>query len=201
MSLLDVTPEIEDVLRMGSLDTANLVDVFLDDGSRHYSDLVHEITIDDGTGPVVYQPLGTRLISPEDVEQNQSLDDTSVDIFLDSSRISDPSDPVGELISNQIIQRRVRLRSVLFSPDTNKTVPLWLFNVRDGVIDGIDDKIKTDRPSAVKIRIASGTFAYLERLNITYSDASQQELYPGDTGFQHIAQLVDVALPWRGKFG
>ena len=90
MSLLDITPSIIDTLRGESLDYCNILDVFLDNDTLHYSDLFHQININDGEEPArIYLPLATRLIAPEEIDTNQSLDDTSIEINLDSSRITD----------------------------------------------------------------------------------------------------------------
>ena len=204
MSLLDFTPEIEALLRNGPLETGTIVDVFLDSGTLHYSDMFHPITLDDGSGDgmglVTYAPLATRLINPDDVNEAYSLDDQSDEIFLDSSRIADNSDPVGNLIDNTIVQRRIRIRDVLFQPDTSRTIPKYIFNVRDGVIDGVDDDIKVGDASLLKLRISNGAFAFNERNLWNYSHEDQSKLYPGDNGFLYLAQLLNVTLPWRGDF-
>lgn len=201
MSLLDATPEVMDILRGDSLEYCNIVDVYLDDVTLHYSDMFHSININDGVEPVrTYLPLATRLIAPDDIETNQSLDDTSIEINLDSSRVSDGTDAIGALVDNNLNQRRVRIRTVLFRPDTNRTDPIWVFNIREGVIDGIDDRIRDGQPSLLTLRVSSGSFAFNERRNWTYSHTDQQVLYPSDTGFLFQAQLADVKLPWRGEF-
>ena len=201
MSLLDATIAVEDLLRTGPLDTATIADVFLDDGTLHYSDMFHPLSLDDGSGDglgqVPYVPLGDRIIPPEEARETQALGSTDIELFLDSSRISDDTDVVGALADNQITQRRVRLRTVLFQPETSRTTPVWIFNVRDGVINGVDDSIRVGSRSALAIRIASGAFAYNERRNMTYSPADQRELHPNDTGFDKIARLVDTTLKWE----
>jgi len=201
MSLLDATAEVEALLRSGPLETATIVDVFLDNEMRHYSDLFHPISINDGTGDgiglVDYIPMGDRLIPPSEIKETQSLGSTGVSIFLDSSRISDDTDVVGALVDADVVQRRIRLRTVLFRPNTARSDPLWIFNIRDGVVDGIDDSIKVGDNSVLAVRVASGAFAYNERRNMTYSTADQNELYPTDTGFSKIARLVDVTLKWK----
>jgi len=86
MSLLDITPIIIDTLRGDSLEYCNILDVYLDNETLHYSDMFHQIDINDGVEPVrTYLPLATRLIAPEDIDTNQSLDDTSIEINLDSA--------------------------------------------------------------------------------------------------------------------
>lgn len=201
MNLLDVTTEIETVLRNGPIETAEIVDVFLDDQVLHYSDMFHSVTIDDGSGDGIgsasYIPMGDRLVPPTEARETQTLGSTGIRLFLDSSRISDDTDVVGSLVDNDVVQRRIRLRTVLFRPNTSRTDPLWIFNIRDGIVDGIDDSIAVDKRPLLAVRIASGAFAYNERRNLTYSNADQNELYPGDTGFSKIAQLVDVTLKWQ----
>ena len=198
MSLLDATPAVEELLRTGPLERATIVDVFLNNETRHYSDLFHPLTIDDGSGDgmgaIDYIPMGSRLIPPTDIRETQSLSSTSINIYLDSSRISDDTDVVGSLVDQQVVQRRIRLRSVLFQPNTSRSVPLWIFNIRDGIVDGIDDAIRMDDTPALAVKVASGAFAYNERLNLTYSPADQAELYAGDTGFSKIARLLDTKL-------
>ena len=201
MSLLDATPEVMDILRGDSLEYCNIVDIYLDDVTLHYSDMFHSININDGVEPVAtYLPLATRLVAPDDIETNQSLDDTSIEISLDSSRITDGTDAIGALIDNNLNQRRIRIRTVLFNPDTNRTDPIWIFNIRDGVIDGVDDRIRDGQPSLLSLRISSGAFAFNERRNLTYSHTDQSDLYPGDRGYFYQAQLSDLKLPWRGEF-
>ena len=201
MSLLDATPEVMDILRGDSLEYCNIVDIYLDDVTLHYSDMFHSIIINDGVEPVAtYLPLATRLVAPDDIETNQSLDDTSIEISLDSSRITDGTDAIGALIDNNLNQRRIRIRTVLFNPDTNRTDPIWIFNIRDGVIDGVDDRIRDGQPSLLSLRISSGAFAFNERRNLTYSHTDQSDLYPGDRGYFYQAQLSDLKLPWRGEF-
>jgi len=201
MSLLDATPEVLDLLRGDNLEYCNIVDVFLDDVTLHYSDMFHPININDGAEPAVnYTPLATRLVAPDETDTNQSLDDTSVEINLDSSRITDGTDEIGALIDGNLNQRRVRIRTVLFEPNTNRTNPVWIFNIRDGVIDGVDDSIRDGRPSFLTLRISSGAFAFNERRNLTYSHTDQSDLYPNDRGFFYQAQLSDLKLPWRGEF-
>lgn len=204
MSLLNLTPEIETLFRTGPLEAGTILDIFLDAEALHYSDMFHEISLDDGSGEgfgtVTYIPLGPRLINPDDVDESDSLDDQSDEIFLDSSRITDDTDPVGALIDKSIVQRRIRIRDVLFEPGTARTVPKYIFNVRDGVIDGVDDNIKVGDESLLKLRISNGAFAFNERNLWTYSHEDQQKLYAGDNGFLYLAQLLDVQLPWRGKF-
>ena len=141
--------------------------------------------------------MGDRLVAPNEVRETQALGSNGIKLFLDSSRISDDTDIVGALVDNDVVQRRIRLRTVLFRPNTSRTVPLWIFNIRDGIVDGIDDSIAVDKRPLLAVRIASGSFAYNERRNLTYSNADQNELYPGDTGFSKIAQLVDVTLKWQ----
>ena len=201
MSLLDITPIIIDTLRGDSLEYCNILDVYLDNETLHYSDMFHQIDINDGVEPVrTYLPLATRLIAPEDIDTNQSLDDTSIEINLDSSRITDGTDEIGALINKNLNQRRVRIRTVLFEPDRNRTTPIWMFNIRDGVIDGVDDSIRDGRSSVLTLRISSGAFAFNERRNLTYSHTDQSDLYPNDRGFFYQAQLSDLKLPWRGEF-
>lgn len=204
MSLLNLTPEIEALFRTGPLETGTIVDVFLDNETLHYSDMHHEISLDDGSGEglglVTYLPLASRLINPDSVSETNSLDDQSDEIFLDSSRITDGSDPVGALIDKTIVQRRIRIRDVLFEPDTSRTVPKYIFNVRDGIVDGVDDSIKMGDTSLLKLRISNGAFAFNERNLWNYSHDDQSKLYPGDNGFLYLAQLLNVVLPWRGKF-
>lgn len=198
MSLLDVTPAIEDLLRDGPLETATVVDVFLDNETHHYSDLFHTLTMDDGSGDglglVTYVPMGSRLIPPKEIKETQALGSTGIKLYLDSSRISDNTDVVGSLVDQEVVQRRIRLRTVLFQPQTSRSTPLWIFNVRDGIVDGLDDAIRVDNTPALAVRIASGAFAYNERLNLTYTPADQAELHAGDTGFSKIARLIDTKL-------
>lgn len=200
MSLLDVTEEIKTLLRTGPLEYATLADIYLDGETLHYSDLFHSITLNNGDETATYAPLGDRIIPPDQIETQQSLDDSTIEVSLDSSRISDGNDPVGALIDNTIAQRRVRLRTVLFQPDTSRTDPLWLFNTRNGVIDRVGDMIKIGNPSTLKLTAASGFFAYLERRLTTYSHTYQTDIHPGDTGFEYLPQLIDLQLPWRGEF-
>ena len=59
MSLLDITPIIIDTLRGDSLEYCNILDVYLDNETLHYSDMFHQININDGVEPVrTYLPLG-----------------------------------------------------------------------------------------------------------------------------------------------
>lgn len=201
MSLLDTTAEIEVLLRSGPLETAEIVDIFLDDEVLHYSDMFHSVTIDDGSGDglgsATYVPMGDRLVPPSQARETQSLGSTGIKIFLDSSRVSDDTDAVGSLVDKNVVQRRIRLRTVLFRPNTSRTDPIWIFNIRDGIVDGIDDSIAVDKRPLLAVRVASGAFAYNERRNITYSNTDQNELYSGDTGFSKIARLVDVTLKWK----
>ncbi len=201
MSLIDVTPEIEATLKQGPLETGTIIDLFLDNEMLHYSDLFHDLSIDDGTGDglglAAYVPMGSRLIPPEKIAETQSLNTQGISLFLDSSRISDDQDVVGALIKKQLIQRRARIRSVLFRPGTNRTEPIWIFNIRDGVVDGLDDSTSVDGVAALEVRIASGSFAYNERRNFSYSPADQADLQPGDTGFSKMAQLIDIKLDWK----
>ena len=198
MSLTIATAAVEALLRAGPLETCTIVDVYLDDGVLHYSDLFAPLTLDDGIeGPVVYTPMGDRLIPPTEIQETQALGSTGIEVYLDSSRISDPTDEVGALVDKQVTQRRIRLRTVLFEPGTARSVPAWLFNVRDGIVNGLDDAITVGDMPALKVRIASGAFAYNERRNMTYGPADQKELYPGDTGFDKAARVVDVKLNWH----
>lgn len=204
MNLYQVTSEVEQTLRgaHGAIEYARLVDVFLDDRTLHFSDLFHEVILDDGgdEAPVEYIGVGDRLVPPSEVVEDQSLDNSTIDIEFDGSRITDADDFLGGILSLNLIQRRVRIRSCLFRTGTNKTVPIWLFNETNGVIDQTPDKVSVGSRSTMTFRIASGTFAYLERRNAYYSHTDQQRLYPGDTGFQRLAQLVDLNLPWAGEF-
>lgn len=203
MSLGQVTPEVEETLRgqNGAIEYARILDVFLDDLTLHFSDLYHDVTVDDGTdGPVKYIGVGDRLVPPDEVTENQSLDNSTIDIDFDSSRITDANDFLGGILNLNLVQRRVRIRSCMFRSGTNKTVPIWLFNETNGVIDQTPDRISIGSRPTTTFRIASGTFAYLERRNAYYSHTEQQRLHPGDTGFQRLAQLVDLNLPWAGEF-
>lgn len=204
MSLLDLTSEIETLFRTGPLETGTIVDVFLDAETLHYSDMFHSVSLDDGSGEglglVTYLPLATRLKNPDDVSEVNTLDDQNETIYFDSSRIIDDTDEVGALIDKTIVQRRIRIRDVLFEPGTSRTVPKYIFNVRDGVIDGVDDEIQVGAESLLKLRISNGAFALNERNFWTYSHEDQQKLYDGDTGFLYLAQLLDAVLPWRGEF-
>lgn len=202
MSLYDRSAEIEDVFRNGPIEYGRIVDIYLDAGTRHFWDGFHDITVDDGLidGPINYIPLGDRIIPPDETTSDQSLDDGAIDIEFDSSRAADTSDPIGAMVQENLIQRRVRIRSVLFRRGTNKTVPIFLFDTQNGVIDQTPDNIGVSSQSRLNFRIASGTFAYLERLNINYSHTDQAALYAGDTGLDKIAALIDVNLPWNGEF-
>ena len=203
MSLSQVTAEVEETLRgaHGAIEYARIVDVFLDDRTLHFSDLYHDVTVDDGVnGPVEYQGVGDRLVPPDEVVEDQSLDNSTIDIDFDSSRITSADDFLGGILNLNLVQRRVRIRSCMFRTGTNKTVPIWLFNEQNGVIDQTPDRIAVGSRSTMTFRIASGTFAYLERRAAFYSHTEQQRLHPGDTGFQRLAQLVDLNLPWAGDF-
>lgn len=200
MSLLDVTPEVMSLLRTGPHERATIADIYLDGETLHYSDLFHPITFDNGDGVTTYLPLGDRILPPDETELQTSLDESSFDIRLDSSRISDDTDPIGALVDAQLSQRRIRLRTVLFQPGTGRTVPLWLTNTRNGVINGERDRMKVGDPSILTLSISSGFFTYLERRNSTYSDTDQQAMFAGDTAFSRTPQLVDYELPWRGEF-
>ena len=57
MSLLDLTPTVESLFRAGPLETATIVDVFLDTETLHYSDMFHSITMDDGSGDGLGSPM------------------------------------------------------------------------------------------------------------------------------------------------
>lgn len=200
MSLLDVTPEVMSLLRTGPHERATIADIYLDGETLHYSDLFHPITFDNGDGVTTYLPLGDRILPPDETELQTSLDESSFDIRLDSSRISDDTDPIGALVDAQLSQRHIRLRTVLFQPGTGRTVPLWLTNTRNGVINGERDRMKVGDPSILTLSISSGFFTYLERRNSTYSDTDQQAMFAGDTAFSRTPQLVDYELPWRGEF-
>ena len=203
MSLRQITAEVEQTLRgaHGFIDYARLVDVFLDDRTLHFSDLYHDVAVDDGEGgAAVYVGVGDRLVPPAEITEDQSLDNSTIDIEFDSSRITDANDFLGGILSLNLLQRRVRIRSCMFRSGSNKTIPIWLFNETNGVIDQTPDRISVGSRSTMTFRIASGTFAYLERRSAFYSHTDQQELHPGDTGFQRLAQLVDLSLPWAGEF-
>lgn len=196
MSLLQFTSEAEAILRDGPIQYARIVDVYLDTGTRHYWELYHPITIDDGDGEVTYTPVGGRIVPPSEYSQDQSLDGSTHDIQFDSSRAADNSDFVGELVDADIVQRRVRVRSVLFRPHTNMTEPVWIFNQQDGIVDEISDSLAVGAESIITLRLSSGTFSYLERRAQTYTPAVQKILHPNDTSLTLIAPLVDVELPW-----
>lgn len=197
MSLRQFTPRVDEVLRGDILDYGRVVDVFLDDRTLRFWDRFHALELDDGVeGPVTYEPVGDRLTPPDEVSEDQSTDGSTIEISFDSSRISDPNDFLGGIITLPILQRRVRIRSVLFEPGTNHTEPLWLFNEQNGLIDKTPDEIQVGSQSRLTFSIRSGTFAYLERRNLKYSNTDQQRLYPGDTGLSHIGNLVDIRLPW-----
>lgn len=198
MTLYTATAEVEQVLREGPIERSEIVDVFLDDASvLRYSNMFHALSVDDGTGAAAYTPMGDRIVAPEQIRESNSLGSNNIEVFLDSSRMNDPSDPVNALINNDVIQRRARLRTILFRPGTNRTVPIWLFNVREAVVNGLDDSRTVNNMPALKVRLASGVFAYNERRNLTYSSADQKDLYPGDTGFDKVARLIDIKLNWR----
>lgn len=198
MTLNEITEEVRGLLKEGPLDYAQIVDVYLDDEVRHYSDLYHEITVDDGSGdgPIVYEPVGSRIVPPVETRQNQSLDEETISIEFDSSRAADDMDFVGSLIDANLIQRRVRIRKVLFRPGTGRTVPIWLFDYQDGIADMLDDQKAIGDLSKLTLRISSGTFSYLERRNVTLTPSVQRSLHPNDTSLNHIARLVGVELPW-----
>ncbi len=201
MSLLTFTPEIEAVLRGDVLEYAHLVDLYLDSGTRHYWSRFAPLSIDDGNeGEIIYQPVGDRLIPPSTVSENQSLEGGSLEIRLDSSRINAPDDFLGGLMNENLLQRPVRIRSVLFEPGTHMTVPIWIFNTQIGLIDGMLDTMRVGAQSIMRFKISSGTFAYLERRQFNYTDTDQRPLHSNDTGLTHLPQLVDVSLPWGGEF-
>lgn len=198
MTLNEITDEVRQLLKEGPLDYAQIVDVYLDDEVRHYSDLYHEITVDDGSGDgaIVYEPVGNRIIPPVETRQNQSLDEETISIEFDSSRAADDTDFVGALIDANLIQRRVRIRKVLFRPNTGRTIPIWLFDHQDGIADMLDDQKAVGDLSNLTLRISSGTFSYLERRNVTLTPLVQRDLHPNDTSLDHTARLVGVELPW-----
>ena len=198
MSLQDFTPEIESILRNGPLEYARIIDIYLDSETLYYWDQFHPLTLDDGQGAVTYEPVGGRIVLPSEITEDQSLDGDTIEIQFDSTRAADNSDFVGRLVDSQIVQRRIRIRSVLFRPNTNKTVPIWLFNEQQGVVDELSDRIAVGSPSTLTFSISSGTFEYLERRESNYTPAHQRLLYSGDTSLDRLAQLSGLTLRWGG---
>lgn len=188
--------EVEQTLRNGPIEYARVIEIFMDNETKYYSELFHEISFTDNEGEKTYAPMGPRIIPPDQVTEDLSLDEATISIFFDSARAADNSDFVGELVDANIIQRRVRIRTILFRPNTNKAVAIWVFNQQDGVVDTFRDRLSVDDRPLIEMSISSGSFAYLERRNSTLTPVVQRELHPGDTSLDHIAALVDVELPW-----
>ena len=157
-----------------------------------------------GTGDVTfggqtYTGLGSRFITPESLKRKASLKSEKVELEFDSSRQSDNSDPIGHLLDQNYRNRAIRLRRVAWLAGQTVDAGETLADER-GRIRNIADGLQRGKPAILTMELESGALAYLERRMETRSPASQNIVFPEDKGFDLIAQLEGVTLPWRTKY-
>lgn len=157
-----------------------------------------------GTGPITfdgqtYTGLGARWTPPERIKRRASMKSETIELEFDSSRQSDNADPVGHLLDQKWRRRQVRLRRIAWEAGTGPGSGDVLEDER-GRIRNLSDRVRMGQAARITMEIESGALAYLERRMATRSPVSQKAVFPGDLGFDLIARLQGITLPWRTKY-
>ena len=142
--------------------------------------------------------LGTRWKPPESLKRSASLKSEKFELEFDSSRQTDNTDPIGDLLDKTWRRRQVRLRRLAWdvgdTPDDGDVL-----EDERGRIRNLSDEVEIEKSPTITMEIESGMLAYLERRMETRSPARQNIVFPTDKGFDLIAQLEGATLPWRTK--
>ncbi|MEP6277366.1 hypothetical protein [Hyphomonas sp.] len=149
-------------------------------------------------GGDTYTGLGTRWSAPKSLKRKSSLKSEKLTLEFDSSRQSDNSDAIGHLLDQKWRRRAIRLRRIVWDAGDDPDDGDVMEDER-GRIKNLSDSLKSGKPATLSMEIESGALAYLERRRETRTPASQQAVFAGDKGFDLIAQLEGVTLPWRTK--
>jgi|GEM_PF-3469542 len=171
------------------------LEITLDSETLRWCNGRDSLTLDDNT----YTPLGTRWTPPDRLKRRAGLKSEKFELDFDSSRQSDNTDPVGALLDKTWRRRQIRLRRIVWNSGQVPDDGTVLEDER-GRLRNLSDSLKAGQAARLTMEIESGALAYLERRMETRTPASQNAAYPGDKGFDLIAQLEGVTLPWRTKF-
>lgn len=171
------------------------LDIVLDDQTLRWWSGNGTITYASNT----YSGLGTRWIPPDDIERSDSMKAETIELEFDSSRQSDNTDHIGVLLDSRWRRRQVRLRRLAWDAGDTPDEGDVLEDER-GRIRNLSDSLKMGGPARITMEIESGALAYLERRMATRSPASQKAVFADDLGFDMIARLEGVTLPWLVNF-
>lgn len=157
-----------------------------------------------GTGALSFEGepwtgLGQRWIVPEEIERSDSMKGETIDLEFDSSRQSDNTDAIGILLDRRWRRRQCRLRRIAWDVGDGPEDGDILEDER-GRIRNLSDTLRMGQPARITLEMESGALAYLERRMATRSPAGQKAVFPEDRGFDLMARLEGVTLPWLVGF-
>lgn len=170
------------------------LDIFLDGETLRASNAFEEVTFDGNT----YEPLGDRLLPPDEVNTSRDLKTSTVKLSFDSSRQTDNTDFLGKILDSNWKRRKIRARYAVASGYMDFSSP---FIVADAVgrIDDIKDSLEPNSEPLAELEFESGSLIFLERKNQTRSPANQKSAFAGDLFFDYASRLNGVVLPWNTK--
>lgn len=168
------------------------IDIMLDNETLRWWSGIGTIRL----GGQDYIGLGARWTPPDEIERSDSMKSETIELEFDSSRQTDDTDPIGRLLDSRWRRRPVRIRRLAWEPGGSPGTGIVQEDER-GRIRNLSDRLRRGAPARLVMEIESGALAYLERRMATRTPASQKAVFPGDQGFDLIARLQGVTLPWR----
>lgn len=186
---------------------AHLVDLYCLDGETEATirvcDRAEPITFDaddaiDGTDPVTYEALSSRVRIDRNIKFQQSLATDPLKIYFDGSRAGDDDDPIGEFTDLTWHQRAIRVRQISFDADTGATPsePVWQWV---GRMDFAQYVRAGTEPVQLVLTSQGGLFRVRGRNMKTRTHEDQQRRAPGDLFFQDLPKMVGIPLNFGKK--
>jgi len=158
------------------------------------------VSMDGSTAANTYETLYNRIAIPKSVRMAATLASEPLEISLDGSRSSDPTDFVGKFVAANWHQGKIRVRQVMLNFDTEAlgAVPMWEWR---GRLDHRELIQGPDAPAVWKVTCQGGLFRIRGRRLKTRSHADQQIRDAGDTFYVGTANMVGRPLNWAKKVG
>lgn len=192
---LNLHPDAENQLIEGSIAERQLLEVQLGSGTYRFWD---------GDGPLEYpvssgniwQP-GAGLILQNELTRSNSQEVESVELVLRAIPDTDLTpDVLGSIFSEEWYQRPVQLSALYFHPDTFASLGDAVVKFT-GRIDTIDYEEDSSGNAELKVVCESFLIDITKRNFEMASHDHQQEVFPGDFGFEHVDD--QTPQPWGRK--
>lgn len=180
----DVSPELRAAILSSSCNTVYLCEI------DHPTGVVR---LNSGVLPVVwngdtFKAMG-KLGSVSGITQSMSAQSQEVIMTLASPVLDADS---ANIISQSVAGRFAFIWQAFLTPEW-KIIgePIQLANI---TMDGIDISIDESGHQALQIKGYMTQFAARRVMPVYYSNETQQARFPGDTGFDRMAELADKAI-------